>query len=79
MNIDIKKIVKELVEKIQKDPALVKQFGKEPIKVIEKLTGLDLPDDQLEPIVAAVKAKLATADVEDALNNLKGLGNLFKK
>ena len=37
MNIDIKKIIADAVEKISKDKALQKQFTTEPIKALEKV------------------------------------------
>ena len=45
---DIKEKIEEIAEKILKDDALQKQFKKEPVKAIEKLLGVDLPDDVVE-------------------------------
>lgn len=73
LNFDIKAKVEEIVEKLKKDPALLKRFQDDPIKTLETLTGIDLPDEQLKPVVAAVKAKLATADLGDVLGAVKGL------
>ena len=52
LNFDVKGKVEEVVEKLKADPALLKSFEKEPIKTIERLLGVDLPDQQLEPLVA---------------------------
>ena len=52
---------------------MLKRFQDDPIKTLETLTGIDLPDEQLKPVVAAVKAKLATADLGDVLGVVKGL------
>ena len=73
MSFDVKAKVEELVGKVQKDPATLKDFQDDPIKTLETLTGIDLPDEQLKPVVAAVKAKLATADLGDVLGAVKGL------
>ncbi|MCI9510185.1 MAG: hypothetical protein HFF10_10680 [Angelakisella sp.] len=73
LNFDIKAKAEEIVEKLKKDPALLKRFQDAPIKTLETLTGIDLPDEQLKPVVAAVKAKLATADLGDVLGAVKGL------
>lgn len=70
---DVKEKVEELTAKLQKDPALLKSFRAEPIKTLEKLTGVDLPDDQLKPVVAGIKARLAASDVGGALDGLKKL------
>jgi Rad3-related DNA helicase len=44
---DIKSKIQELVEKIQKDPQLRAAFKENPIKAVETLLGVDLPDDLL--------------------------------
>lgn len=73
MSIDIKEKIEELTSKLQKDPSLLKDFQEDPVKTLEKLIGVDLPDDQLKPLVAGVKAKLAAADLGGALGGLKKL------
>ena len=73
---DLKKKVEELVAEIQKNPRLLAQFKKEPVPVIEKLVGMDLPDDQIMKLADLVKAKI---DLDKAGDLLKGLGGLFKK
>ncbi len=73
LNFDVKGKVEEVVEKLKADPALLKSFEKEPIKTIERLLGVDLPDQQLEPLVAGIKAKLTTVEIGDALEGLKKL------
>ena len=73
---DLKKKVEELVAEIQKNPKLLSQFRENPVPVIEKLVGMDLPDDQIMKLAELVKAKL---DLDKAGDLLKGLGGLFKK
>lgn len=73
MNFDVKAKVEELVGKIQKDPALLKSFQSNPIKTVEKMLGVDLPDDKLKPLVTGIKAKLAAGDLGDKLGGLKKL------
>jgi len=70
---DIKAKIEEIVEKIKADPAMLKAFKDEPIPVVEKLIGIDLPDDQLQPLVTGVKAKLAAGDLGSKLEGLKKL------
>ena len=43
---------------------------------VEKITGLDLPDDKIDAVVDAVKAKIGLDSIGD---KLKGLGGLFGK
>ena len=73
---DIKKKVEELVAEIQKNPKLLSQFQENPVPVIEKLVGMDLPDDQIMKIADLVKAKI---NLDKAGDLLKGLGGLFGK
>lgn len=73
---DIKAKVEELVKEIQKNPKLLSQFKENPVPVVEKLVGMDLPDDQIMKLAELVKAKI---DLEKAGDLLKGLGGLFKK
>ena len=68
---DIKEQIESIVEKLQKDKALQAQFKKDPVKAVEKLLGVDLPDDMVEKGVAGVKAKLSLDDVSGIVGNLK--------
>ena len=68
--------IEDLVEKIKKGKTLLAQFQKDPVSVIEKLIGVDLPNDQLEKVVDAVKAKISMDKLGDAIG---GLGKLFGK
>lgn len=58
LKIDIKEKVDELVKKLQEDPALLKNFQSDPVRALEQLTGVDLPEQQLQPIITGIKAKL---------------------
>ena len=73
---DIKKKVDELVEKIQKNPKLLKEFKENPVKVVESIVGIDLPDKEIMQLAELVKAKI---DLEKVGDLLGGLGGLFKK
>ena len=73
---DIKKMIEDVVEKIQKNPELLKKFNDKPVPVLEQLLGVDLPDELVEQLIDGVKAKLTMDKVGDVLG---GLGNLFGK
>ena len=73
MAVDIKELIEKAVEMLTKDENLMDNFKKEPIKTIEKLLNVDLPDDMLESIVQGVKAKIDLDKVGDVLNKLGGL------
>lgn len=55
---DIKAKAMELVEKIKDDPALLGEFKENPVKIVEELIGMDLPDDQILQLAELVKAKI---------------------
>ena len=73
MEIDIKELIEKAVELLTKDENLMDNFKKEPIKTIEKLLNVDLPDEMLESVVKGVKAKIDLDKVGDVLNKLGGL------
>ena len=73
---DIKELIEKVVDAIKDSDAIKKQFEKEPVKVIEKFIGVDLPDEIVEKVIDGVKAKITLDQVADVAGALKGL---FKK
>ena len=73
---DIKEKIESVVKKLLADKKLLEKFEKNPVKVIEELLGVDLPDDLVEKIIDGVKAKISLDKVGDAL---EALGGLFGK
>ena len=67
---DFKAKAAELVEKIKNDPALLAQFREDPVAVVEKLVGVEMPEEQLRQAAELVKAKI---DLDKASNLLGGL------
>ena len=51
-------------------------FKKDPVAALEKVTGIDLPNDKIDAVVDAVKAKIGLDNIGGAL---KGLGGLLGK
>ncbi len=70
---DVKEKIEELTERIQGDKSILENFEKDPIQTIEKLIGIDLPDEQLKPLVSGIQAKLAAAGAGKLLGGLKNL------
>ena len=56
---DIKEKIDEVVKKVQSDPSVAKDFEKEPVKTVEGIMGVDLPDDVVNNVVDGVKAKIS--------------------
>ena len=73
LNFDIKGKVEEIVAKLKKDPDLMEKFQNDPIKALESVLGVDLPDEKLQPLVTGIKAKLTAGDIGDVLGGLKKL------
>ena len=70
---DIKEQISKIVEEVSKNPNMKEQFEKEPVKVIEKIIGVDLPDEIVTKIIDGVKAKLTIDNVSKAADTLKGI------
>ena len=78
MSVDnIKEKIEELVSKLQSDKSLAEKFKSDPVKTVEGLVGVDLPDDTVKKIVDGVKAKIsldklggAAGDIKDKLKKL---------
>ena len=70
---DIREKIESVVKKLLSDKQLMEKFEKNPVKVIEQLLGVDLPDDVVNKIIEGVKAKISLEKVGDALDVLGGL------
>ena len=70
---DIKAKVDEIVKKITSDKDLAAKFQSNPTQAVEGLIGVDLPDDQVQGVVEAVKTKIGVDSVMDKI------GGLFNK
>ena len=71
---DIRAKIDEIANKIKGDPDIAKKFQADPIKTVEDILGVDLPDDVIKQIVDGVKAKV---NVDELKGKLGGLGGLF--
>ena len=77
---EIKEKIEEVVAKLKNDDKLMAQFKTEPVKALEKLLGVDLPDEMIDKIIDGVKAKLAAGDIADKVDDVKdAIGGLFAK
>lgn len=76
---DVKKIIENILAEINKDGKIKEQFEKEPVKVIENIAGVDLPDDVVEKIVDGVKAKVKMEQIGDILDKAEDVAGALKK
>lgn len=70
---DIKEKITEVAQKLISDKDLMEKFEKNPVKVIEDVLGMDLPDDVVEKIIDGVKAKLSVDSLSEAANKFMKL------
>ncbi len=73
---NIKEKIEEIVDKVKNDENFAKTFQENPVKAVEGILGVDLPDDQIESVIDGVKAKVSFDGIADKLG---GLGGLFGK
>ena len=81
---DIQKIIADVVAKLTSNPDLIKSFLSNPVQLLEKTFGIDLPDEQINQVIEGVKGKidlsnfdLSKLDVKEAaglLGKLKEIG-----
>lgn len=69
---DIKAKIDELTDKVKNDKEFSKSFKENPVKAVEGVIGVDLPDDKINTIVDGIKAKVKVDDVKDKLTGLFG-------
>ena len=69
---DIKAKIEELVEKVKNDENFSADFKADPVKAVEKVIGVDLPDDQINKVIDGVKAKIGIDGVKDKVGGLLG-------
>ena len=70
---NLKEKAEQIVAKLRSDEKLMEKFQKNPASVLEEYLGVDLPDDQVNKLGEAIKAKVP----RDKLGST--LGGLFRK
>ena len=69
---DIKAKIDEVVNKVKSDEGFADKFQKEPVKAVEDVVGVDLPDDVINNVIEGVKAKINVGGIADKLGGLFG-------
>lgn len=73
---NLKEKIEEIVNKVKNDKEFANKFKEEPVKALEDVIGVDLPDDKINEIITAVKAKI-NLDDSKIVDKIKGLFNWF--
>ena len=72
LKMDIKAKIEEIVNKIKSDENFANEFKANPVKTVENVVGVDLPDDQVNKIVEGIKAKVSVDGIKDKVGGLFG-------
>ncbi len=75
---DIKAQIEKVVEMVTKDKSLLTQFQAEPVKAVEKVIGIDLPDEIINKVVDGVKSKITVDKLSDTFDAIKKLFESLK-
>ncbi len=77
---DIQKIITDVLAKLEGDDNLIAKFTADPVKTLEGLLNVDLPDDQINAVIDAIKAKLNLNKAAKSASGILGaVQKLFKK
>ncbi len=71
----LKAKIDEIVKKIKEDKDFAKKFKENPTQTIEETLGIDVPEEQVEKVIDAVKAQLSN---EKIIDGVKDFGNTIK-
>ena len=69
---DSKEKIEEIVNKVKSDEGFADKFKSEPIKAVEEVLGVDLPDDRINSVIEGVKAKINLGGITDKIGGLFG-------
>lgn len=67
---DIQKIISDVLSQLEGNDNLIAKFTADPVKTLEGLLNVDLPDDQINAVIDAIKAKL---NLNDTAKKAKGI------
>lgn len=77
---DIQKIISDVLAKLEGNENLIAKFTADPVKTLEGLLNVDLPDDQINAVIEAIKAKLQLNDTAKTTKGILGaIKGLFSK
>ena len=70
---DIKAKIEEVVARIKEDKDFAAKFSNDPIKAVETIIGVDLPDDQIKLLLEGINAKVNLDKAGGLLGSIKKL------
>ena len=69
---DILEKVEEVIKNIGDNKDIKEKFDKEPVKVIESILGVDLPDEIVNKIINTVRSKINVDSLDDVTDMIGG-------
>ena len=73
MAVDVKALIEKVFDKLEEKGITLEKFSENPVKILEDILGVDLPDDKIDDIIDGVKLKLGADKAKDILGTLGGL------
>ncbi len=69
---DIKAKIDEIADKIKNDPNFASEFQTDPVKAVEKLIGINLPNAEINKIIDGIQAKINVDGIKDKVGGIFG-------
>ena len=76
---DIQKIISDVIARLTSNPDLIKSFLSNPVQLLEKTFGIDLPDDQINQVIEGVKGQLDLSKIDLSKIDLKDAAGVLDK
>lgn len=74
---NFKEQIETIMAKVKADPDFATKFKAEPVKALEEVMGIDLPDDKINGIIDAVEAKINLDDLTSGKGIMGAIKGLF--
>ena len=75
----LKAKVNEITDKVKNDKDFGKKFISDPIKAVESVVGVDLPDEKIKEIAENIKGKVDIKDIAGLAGKLGGISGIMGK
>lgn len=59
--------IEDIVNELKTDKELQKKFKDEPVKALEEVLGVNLPDEMVEKLIESVKGKIEEKGIDDKI------------
>ena len=73
MAVDVKALIDKVFGKLEEKGITLEKFSENPVKILEDILGVDLPDDKLDDFINGVKLKLGADKAKGILGSIGGL------